>query len=76
MKASPDRSEYVREFEKRLKLIKEFLPNLKDHKIYGIYAALNMHEKTLELLTKGICTMIVKGDILEIVNLDKVKYSD
>jgi len=35
-----------------------------------------MHEKTVELLTKKGIYAVVKGYILEIVNLNRVKYND
>ncbi len=71
VKANPDKVEYIEDFMKKLEQLREFLPVLKDYRLYPIYAALDMKAKTVELLTlKGIYAMIVKGDILEIVNFE------
>ncbi|WP_156896664.1 hypothetical protein [Desulfovirgula thermocuniculi] len=38
-----------------------------------IYAALDMAKSTVDLLTaKGIYAMVVRGDILEVVNLNEL----
>ncbi len=74
VKASPHRSEHVERFEEKLKKVKEYLPNLKEYELIGIFAALNMDESTINLLTKkGLYAMVMKGDMLEIVNFDKIK---
>lgn len=71
VKANPDRAEYVEDFVKKLEMVREFLPFLKQYEVYGIYAALDMKPKTVELLTKkGIYAMVLKGDILVIINFD------
>jgi|GEM_PF-665136 len=74
VKSSPDRIEYIDKFIEKLKRVPQFLPELEDYTLIGIYAGLNMNEETVNILTqKKLYAMIVKGDILEIVNLDKVK---
>lgn len=74
VKASPDKLEYIKMFEENLKKIPEFLPQLADYEIIGIYAALDMSENTIKTLTKKkIYAMVVRGDILEIVNFKQLK---
>lgn len=74
VKSSPDRIEYIDKFIEKLKRVPQFLPELEDYTLIGIYAGLNMNEETVNILTqKKLYAMIVKGDILEIVNFDKVK---
>lgn len=73
VKANPDKVEYIEDFVKKLERLREFLPTLKEYRLYPIYAALDMKAKTVEVLTsKGIYAMIVKGDILKIVNFEKL----
>jgi len=74
VKASPDKLEYIKMFEENLKKIPEFLPQLVNYEIIGIYAALDMSENTIKTLTKKkIFAMVVRGDILEIVNFKQLK---
>ncbi|HEY8541627.1 MAG TPA: hypothetical protein VIL29_04540, partial [Pseudothermotoga sp.] len=73
VKANPDKVEYIEDFVKKLERLGEFLPTLREYKLYPIYAALDMKAKTVEVLTsKSIYAMIVKGDILKIVNFKKL----
>ena len=74
VKSSPDRGQNIEEFMEKLRVLPEFLPEIKGYKLVPIYAGLSMEETTISTLTKrNIYAMIVKGDILEIVNFDKVK---
>ena len=74
VKSSPDRVEYVHDFLEKLKTLPDFIPEIKKYQIIPIYAALNMENSTINLLTKNhIYALIVKGDILEIVNFQEVK---
>lgn len=69
VKASPNRLEYVYDFIEKLQTIPDFIPEIKNYKVIPIYAALDMEESTINLLTKNnIYAMILRGDILEIVN--------
>jgi len=69
VKASPNRVEYVHDFLEKLSLLPGFIPEVRGKKIVPIYAALDMAQSTVDLLTKnGIYAMVVRGDILEIVN--------
>ncbi|RKO65646.1 NERD domain-containing protein [Desulfofundulus salinus] len=69
VKASPNRVEYVHDFMEKLSQLPGFIPEVRDKKIVPIYAALDMAGSTVDLLTKnGIYAMVVRGDILEIVN--------
>jgi len=74
VKSSPDRVEYVHDFLEKLKTLPDFIPEIKKYQVIPIYAALNMEKSTINLLTKNhIYALIVKGDILEIVNFQEVK---
>ncbi|MGC8890574.1 MAG: hypothetical protein ACP5PC_07750 [bacterium] len=74
VKSSPDRKNYIEEFIEKLKILPEFMPEINNSKVVPIYAGLSMEESTVELLTeKGIYAMVVKGDILEIVNFESLK---
>ncbi|MGC8972035.1 MAG: hypothetical protein ACP5K2_07540 [bacterium] len=74
VKSSPDRKNYIDEFIEKLKMLPEFMPEINNSKVVPIYAGLSMEESTVELLTeKGIYAMVVKGDILEIVNFESLK---
>ncbi|MEN3009242.1 hypothetical protein [Pseudothermotoga sp.] len=54
--------------------MKKFLPALIEYTFYGISASLDVKPKTVELLMrKGIYAMIMRGDILEIVNFEDLK---
>ena len=69
VKSSPDRVEYVHDFLEKLKILPDFIPEIKKYQVIPIYAALNMEKSTINLLTKNhIYALIMKGDILEIVN--------
>lgn len=69
VKASPNRLEYVYDFIEKLQTIPDFIPEIKNYKVIPIYVALDMEESTINLLTKNnIYAMILRGDILEIVN--------
>jgi len=77
VKSSPDRLGYIDDFIEKLKELPDFLPELKKYKIVPIYAGLNMRENTIEYLTKNkIYAMVVKGDILEIVNFEHLKSNE
>ncbi|MGB9681966.1 MAG: hypothetical protein ACPL1I_03150 [bacterium] len=74
VKSSPDRAGYVDDFIEKLKVLPDFMPEIKDYKVIPIYAGLTMSDKTIEYLTKNnIYAMVVKGDILEIVNFEDLK---
>ena len=74
VKSSPDRPGYVDDFIEKLKILPEFLPEIKSYKVIPIYAGLTMSENTIKHLTKNnIYALIVKGDILEIANFGKIK---
>ncbi|GAB6275005.1 MAG: hypothetical protein STSR0004_18700 [Peptococcaceae bacterium] len=74
VKSSPDRVEYVHDFLEKLKTLPDFIPEIKKYQVIPIYAALNMEKSTINLLTKNhIYALIVKGDILEIVNFQEIK---
>ena len=77
VKSSPDRQGYVEEFIEKLRVLPEFLPEIESYEAVPIYAGLSMSENTIERLTKNnIYALIVKGDILEIVNFDRVKRTE
>lgn len=74
VKASPNRLEYVHDFLEKLQKLPEFIPEIKNYQVIPIYAALDMEKGTINLLTKNnIYAMIVRGDILEIVNFGDVQ---
>ncbi len=74
VKASPNRVEYVYDFVEKLAELPEFIPEIKGRRVVPIYAALDMAGNTVDLLTKnGIYAMMVRGDILEIVNFDMLR---
>ena len=74
VKSSPDRVEYVHDFLEKLKTLPDFISEIKKYQVIPIYAALNMEKSTINLLTKNhIYALVVKGDILEIVNFQEVK---
>ncbi|MCL6449328.1 MAG: hypothetical protein K6U04_14485 [Armatimonadetes bacterium] len=74
VKASPNRLEYVHDFLEKLQKLPEFIPEIKNYQVVPIYAALDMEKGTINLLTKNnIYAMIVRGDILEIVNFGDVQ---
>ncbi|HOJ88060.1 MAG TPA: hypothetical protein PLK95_03585, partial [Pseudothermotoga sp.] len=73
VKSSPDRVKYIEEFIQKSKILKDLVPILKEYEIVPIYAGLSLNENTVNLLTRsGIYAMVLKGDILEIVNFDQV----
>jgi hypothetical protein len=77
VKSSPDRQGYIDDFIEKLRVLPEFLPEIKSYEVVPIYAGLTMSESTIESLTKNnIYALIVRGDILEIVNFDKVKKTE
>jgi len=77
VRSSPDRQGYIEEFIEKLRVLPEFLPEIKSYEVVPIYAGLTMSESTIEHLTKNnIYALIVKGDILEIANFDKVKKTE
>ena len=77
VKSSPDRQGYIDDFIEKLRVLPEFLPEIKSYEVVPIYAGLTMSESTIEHLTKNnIYALIVRGDILEIVNFDKVKKTE
>ncbi|NLJ48350.1 MAG: hypothetical protein GX428_02005 [Candidatus Atribacteria bacterium] len=72
VKSNPDRTEYIEGFLEKLDKITQFLPELEEYTLIGIYAGLDMSKETVHLLTKKrIYAMVFKGDILEIVNYDE-----
>jgi len=74
IKGSPDRGEYVESFLEKLERVPRFLPELTDFQRIGIYAALNMQEETVKLLTrKGLYAMVFRGNVLEIVNFQDLQ---
>lgn len=74
IKANPDRAEYIETFLSKLEEIPHFLPELSDSTIIGIYAGLHMQDATVKLLTqKGLYALVVRGDILEIVNFEELQ---
>ena len=74
VKSNPDRVEYIDQFKKKLEEIEEFLPELEGYEKVGIYGGLMMRKETVKKLTKeGIYAMEMRGDILEIVNVEEVK---
>jgi len=73
VKSSPNRKNYIEEFIEKLNVLPEFMPDINKYRVVPIYAGLSMDESTVEALTeKGIYAMVVKGDILEIVNFEQV----
>ena len=77
VESSPDRQGYIDDFIEKLKVLPEFLPEIESYEVVPIYAGLTMSESTIEYLTKNnIYALIVKGDILEIANFDKVKKTE
>jgi len=76
VKGSPDRGEYVEMFLEKLARVPRFLPELEAYQRIGIYAALSMKEETVALLTrKGLYAMVLRGNVLEIVNFEELKKS-
>jgi len=74
VKSNPDRVEYIEWFKEKLRAIDEFLPELEGYEKVGIYGGLMIREETVKRLTKeGIYAMEMRGDILEIVNVEEVK---
>ncbi|GAB6275230.1 MAG: hypothetical protein STSR0004_20950 [Peptococcaceae bacterium] len=74
VKSSPNRVEYVHDFLEKLVSLPDFIPEIKNYRVIPIYAALSMEESTVNLLTKNnIYALVIKGDILEIVNFQKVR---
>ena len=74
VKSSPDRGGYIEDFIEKLKTLPEFIPDIEKYKIVPIYAGISMEESTIAKLTKNnIYAMILKGDILEIVNFEEIK---
>lgn len=73
VKVSPDRTEYIHDFIKKLADLPGFMPELKNYQVIPIYAALDMQKNTVSFLTKNnIYAMIVRGDLLEIVNFGEI----
>ena len=73
VKASPDRTEYIHDFIEKLKELPGFIPAVKNYKVIPIYAGLDVQKNTVNFLTKNnIYAMIVRGDLLEIVNFKEV----
>ncbi len=74
VKASPNRLEYVHDFIAKLKTLPDFLPEIQKYQTVPIYAALDMEDKTIALLTRNkIYAMVVRGDILELVNFRELE---
>ena len=69
VKATPDRINYIDIFEDRLKMFKNIFEEYRNYDVIGIYAGMSMEKKTIDELSKrGMYALVVKGDILEIVN--------
>jgi len=76
VKANPDREEYVERFQRKLSMVFEYLPEYAGFELLPIYAGFSMKENTVKKLSQlGIYAMVVRGDILEIVNFDDVRKS-
>jgi len=76
VKANPDREEYVERFQRKLSIVFEYLPEYAGFELLPIYAGFSMKENTVKKLSQlGIYAMVVRGDILEIVNFDDVRKS-
>ena len=74
VKASPDLEEYIYKFKSKLDRFFEFFPEYRRYRLVPIYGGWNMKESTVKKLSElGIYAMVVKGDILEIVNVDDVR---
>ncbi len=68
-KSRPDNRIYIDEFKEKLGRVKDCIKWLREYEVYGIYSGWNMKEETVRYLTEnGIYAMVVKGDILTIVN--------
>ncbi|MCX7795481.1 MAG: hypothetical protein N2380_03050 [bacterium] len=77
VKSSPDRLGYVDDFIEKLKELPEILQELKKYRIIPIYAGLSLKENTVKYLTKNnIYAMMVRGDILEIVNFEDINMDN
>jgi len=73
VKSSPDKADYVNDFIEKLKTLPDFLPEIKGYQVIPMYAALDMEQGTINLLTRNhIYALVVKGDILELVNFQEV----
>ena len=73
VKASPDRTEYIHDFIEKLKELPGFIPEVKNYKVIPICAGLDMQKNTVSFLTKNnIYAMIVRGDLLEILNFKEI----
>ncbi|RKX54156.1 MAG: hypothetical protein DRP24_06545 [Thermotoga sp.] len=76
VKANPDREEYVERFQRKLSMVFEYLPEYAGFELLPIYAGFSMKENTVKKLSQlGIYAMVVRGDILEIVNFDDIRKS-
>jgi len=76
VKANPDREEYVERFQRKLSMVFEYLPEYAGFELFPIYAGFSMKENTVKKLSQlGIYAMVVRGDILEIVNFDDIRKS-
>ena len=74
VKATPDREEYIDRFVEKLREFFDYFPEYRGLKMIPIYGSWNMKEETVKRLSElGIYAMIVRGDVLEIVNADDVK---
>ena len=68
-KSKADSKGYVDEFLEKLSRVKDCVDWLREYEVYGIYASWNMNEETIRYLSEsGVYAMVVKGDILTIVN--------
>ena len=76
VKSYPDDEEHIERFEGLLRRVRELIPELSGYEVYGIYAGLSMREETIrELTRRGIYAMVVRGDILEVPNLEELRGS-
>ncbi len=74
VKATPDKDEYIDRFVEKLREFFDYFPEYRGLKMIPIYGSWNMKEETVKRLSElGIYAMIVRGDVLEIVNMDEVK---
>lgn len=77
VKSNPNRQDNIDLFKKKLNDFLDFFPEYDGYEIIPIYAALNIHKSTIDSLTKHkIYAMVMRGDMLEVVNLKQVKRGD
>jgi hypothetical protein len=76
VKSNPNKVKYIDDFKEDLENFTKFFPEYADYTLIPIYAALNMPESIINRLKKEkIYAIVLKGDVLEIVNLDKISLA-